>query len=73
MRDDSMDFYLSCEICLQLWAEYGAATIELRAGAVRPQRKAARARGRFEDALKAMREHEAEAHHKKHARLHQGS
>jgi hypothetical protein len=62
-----MDFNLSCGICLRLWAEYGAATIELRAGAVRPEREAAGARGRLEDALKAMREHEAEAHYKTHA------
>ena|ERR1700693_5512960 len=67
MRKNGMEFYLSCEICLLLWAEYGAATIELRAGAVRPEREAAGARGRLEDALKAMREREAEAHHKPHA------
>ena len=56
---------LRCAICLRLWAEYGAATIELRARMVKPNQGAARARatGRLEDALKAMREHEAEAHH----------
>jgi hypothetical protein len=64
---NGMDFYLSCEICLRLWAKYGAATIELRAGAVRPGWEAVSGRERLEEALKAMREHEAEAHSKTRA------
>jgi hypothetical protein len=59
-----MDFYLSCENCLRLWPEYGKATIEMRAGAVKTEWEAASSKRRLQDALQAMREHEAEAHQK---------
>jgi hypothetical protein len=57
-----MDFYLSCETCLRLWAEYGTAIIEMRAGAVKTEWEAASSKRRLQDALQAMREREAEAH-----------
>jgi hypothetical protein len=57
-----MDLYLSCEKCLRLWAEYGTATIEMRAGAVRTEWEAASSKRRLRDVLEAMRQHEAEAH-----------
>jgi hypothetical protein len=51
-REDGMDFYLSCETCLRLWAEYGTASIGIRAGAVRTEWEAASSKRRVQDAFR---------------------
>jgi hypothetical protein len=56
-----MDVYLNCETCVELWAEYGAATTRIRT-AVTPTWEATEARIRA--ACEAMWAHEAEAHKK---------
>jgi hypothetical protein len=54
-----MDVYLDCETCVQLWAEYGAATARISTAAT-PTWEAAEAR--IEAAREAVRMHGAEAH-----------
>lgn len=54
-----MDVYLDCETCVQLWAEYGAATTRMSTAAT-PTWEAAQAR--IEAACEAVRMHGAEAH-----------
>jgi hypothetical protein len=54
-----MDVYLDCETCVQLWAEYGAATTRMPTAAT-PTWEAAEAR--IQAVCEAVRAHGAEAH-----------
>jgi hypothetical protein len=54
-----MAFHFECETCLQLWADYGAATLGNGVKLVTKER--------IEAALEALRDHEAEAHPKRFA------
>jgi hypothetical protein len=54
-----MDVYIDCETCVQLWAEYGAASARMRT-ADTPTWEATEAR--IQAACEAVRAHGAEAH-----------
>ncbi len=56
-----MDVYINCETCVQLWAEYGAASARTRTTAT-PTWEATEAR--IQAACEAVRAHGAVAHKK---------
>jgi hypothetical protein len=56
-----MPAFLTCETCFRLWADYGAAATEVRAG-TRDLNLALEAAERRKIAGEAIRVHEADAH-----------